>query len=172
MGISQGKKLMKINQLDWEQTLRTACVIAQTFGLNKNKINVKSSHNNRNITGEYCPRTKTMTIILDFDSKEIFWCTFFHELAHFIDHKDGRYRNFFNAEPPKTLKALREHEEYVLEVEIMTDEFAETLMKLYFPDDTYKGFYASNSKETTRKFIKESFLLFEQILMGEEKLAA
>ena len=96
--------------------------------------------------GYYHGDKKTITVVVR-DSISTTVTTFFHELSHVLEHRDGYYSNYY-----KRGQTLTVRRRLALRAERHTDKRGKKLCKKHFPKVVFKLNY--QTKEQV-KFLKE-----------------
>jgi hypothetical protein len=87
--------------------------------------------------GQYDIYSRNIWVATGLDTRTTI-SAFFHELAHFLDHKDGLFSRFYNSSSPMYVNRF-----LALRAERHTDKRGQVLCKRYFPKIRYKKAYIS-----------------------------
>jgi predicted SprT family Zn-dependent metalloprotease len=110
--------------------------IAKIYGC---KVVFKKGHNGGTWYGEY--------IQMDTEGKSfsMIYSIFFHELAHFLNYKEGKYPIYHNPKNfnkmRKLFKTYKQVVRYSLDAEVYTEKRGEQLMKQWMPKMKYRSWY-------------------------------
>jgi len=93
-------------------------------------------------SGQYCMLTRHLFVARDLTYRQTV-SAFFHELCHFLDHRDGIFKRFYSAST-----SLKDNRFLALRAELHTDNRAQKLTKEYFPKLRYVKAYRSKQDIT------------------------
>lgn len=79
-------------------------------------------------------------------SESCLWSVVFHELAHILDARAGKYKKFYSDSAYEQMSEKRR-----LYYELLTDKNAKKLMSSYMPSLEYFSFYSFLKKRDSNK---------------------
>jgi len=103
----------------------------------------------KNGTPSYDFRSKQITVPLNL-RRQVLISSFCHELGHFLNQQNNKYRLYHNHEFPEIMKRFKgsywKTAAYVHRAELYTDQVGAQLCQQYFPRITFWGGYSHNPK--------------------------